>query len=301
MDLIKTGLFISELRKQQGLTQKDLAEKIGVTDKAVSRWETGRGFPDVSILEPLAKALNVSVTEIVNGENYSSENIEDKSDKAIIEAFNYSKQMGKKILGILLLIVGFGLIISPQFSSGVSGFSLIIPLGILTVLAGVFVLNYKDSSAKNRRKDMILSKLSSGIISLIILATSIILEILPSGTVLIFAPGPDERIKQTFSYFSLIPFGYANFFPFLTAISTVTVSILLALALIKKSNVTRLQNAAFICTVIALIFSLMPTLIFGTDYITVLGILITILLLASLPFQAFANRKDRSDGRQDYR
>ncbi len=209
--------------------------------------------------------------------------------------------MGKKILGILLLIVGFGLIISPQFSSGVSGFSLIIPLGILTVLAGVFVLNYKDSSAKNRRKDMILSKLSSGIISLIILATSIILEILPSGTVLIFAPGPDERIKQTFSYFSLIPFGYANFFPFLTAISTVTVSILLALALIKKSNVTRLQNAAFICTVIALIFSLMPTLIFGTDYITVLGILITILLLASLPFQAFANRKDRSDGRQDYR
>ncbi|HPD02809.1 MAG TPA: helix-turn-helix transcriptional regulator [Eubacteriales bacterium] len=68
MDLNKTGLFISALRKQNGLTQKELAEKIGVTDKAVSRWETGKGFPDVSILKLLAEVLNVSITEIVNGE-----------------------------------------------------------------------------------------------------------------------------------------------------------------------------------------------------------------------------------------
>ena len=58
MDLNKTGLFIAYRRKQKGLTQKDLSEKIGVTDKAVSRWETGRGFPDVSLLEALAEVLD---------------------------------------------------------------------------------------------------------------------------------------------------------------------------------------------------------------------------------------------------
>lgn len=95
MDLNKTGLFISALRKQNGLTQKELAEKICVTDKAVSRWETGKGFPDVSNIKSLAEVLNVSITEIVNGERTTPENIEEKSDNAIIEAFNYSKQMSK--------------------------------------------------------------------------------------------------------------------------------------------------------------------------------------------------------------
>lgn len=54
MDLKKTGAFLAASRKKQKMTQKELAEEIGVTDKAVSRWETGRGFPDVSVLQPLA-------------------------------------------------------------------------------------------------------------------------------------------------------------------------------------------------------------------------------------------------------
>ncbi|MBQ4650463.1 MAG: helix-turn-helix transcriptional regulator [Firmicutes bacterium] len=69
MDLKKSGQFIAEKRKLKELSQKELAEKIGVTDKAVSRWETGRGFPDVSILENLADALDVSVVEIIKGED----------------------------------------------------------------------------------------------------------------------------------------------------------------------------------------------------------------------------------------
>lgn len=68
MDNKKIGLFISELRKEQGFNQRELAEKLSVTDKAVSKWETGRGIPDVSILQPLAKVLGVSVGEILNGE-----------------------------------------------------------------------------------------------------------------------------------------------------------------------------------------------------------------------------------------
>ena len=57
MDSNKTGLFIAELRKQKGYTQKELAEKLMVTDKAVSRWETGKGFPDTSLLRNLSNIL----------------------------------------------------------------------------------------------------------------------------------------------------------------------------------------------------------------------------------------------------
>lgn len=71
MDANKIGSFIKELRMQKVMTQKDLAEQINCTDKAVSRWETGRGIPEVSLLMPLAKALDVSVNELLSGERFS--------------------------------------------------------------------------------------------------------------------------------------------------------------------------------------------------------------------------------------
>lgn len=64
----KTGALIAQLRKEKNITQKDLAKKIGVTDKAISRWETGRGYPDIEFLPDLAKALSVSINELLNGE-----------------------------------------------------------------------------------------------------------------------------------------------------------------------------------------------------------------------------------------
>lgn len=139
---------------------------------------------------------------------------------------------------------------------------------------------------------MKLSRYLSGIISLIVLAATLFLQMLPYGVVLIFSSGPNEIIKQKFSYFSLTPFGYANIFPLLTAILTVVVTILSAIAILKRMNVTKLQNTAFICTVIALIFSIFPILMFGTGYLSMVGIFITILLLASLIFQALSSRKE---------
>ena len=67
MDAKTTGRFIAELRKQKGYTQKELAEKIMVTDKAISRWETGKGLPDTSLLKPLGDILGVSVGELLSG------------------------------------------------------------------------------------------------------------------------------------------------------------------------------------------------------------------------------------------
>jgi transcriptional regulator with XRE-family HTH domain len=63
-----TGRIIKELREKDHLTQAELAEKIGVSDKAISKWETGKGLPDITLVEPLAKALKVSAIELMNGE-----------------------------------------------------------------------------------------------------------------------------------------------------------------------------------------------------------------------------------------
>ena len=68
MDYEKTGKFLQELRKENSLTQLALAERLGVTDRAVSKWERGKGFPDVSLLKPLAEVLGVSVSELLEGE-----------------------------------------------------------------------------------------------------------------------------------------------------------------------------------------------------------------------------------------
>ena len=86
MDANKIGSFIKELRIQKVMTQKDLAEQINCTDKAVSRWETGRGIPEVSLLMPLAKALDVSVNELLSGERFSlktDDNIEENDYELI--------------------------------------------------------------------------------------------------------------------------------------------------------------------------------------------------------------------------
>lgn len=69
-----TGGFIRSQREARGLTQRELAEAVGVTDKAVSKWETGRGLPDVTLLEPLASALSVSLAELLSGERIVNQN-----------------------------------------------------------------------------------------------------------------------------------------------------------------------------------------------------------------------------------
>ncbi len=98
----KTGAFIAQLRKENNLTQKELAEKINVTDKAVSRWETGKGFPEVSLLIPLSDALDISVNELLTGERIEKEKIIDNSNKIIVETItktnNDISTTGKLIL-----------------------------------------------------------------------------------------------------------------------------------------------------------------------------------------------------------
>ena len=94
MDQIKIGAFISELRKAKNLTQEQLAEMIGVTQKSVSRWETGKNMPDISLLQPLAAELGVSVAELLNGER-SAIPIGENTAAAISRLIDYSSHTQK--------------------------------------------------------------------------------------------------------------------------------------------------------------------------------------------------------------
>lgn len=86
MDNIKTGNLIKEARKEKGLTQKELAEALHITDRAVSKWERGLCAPDIALLEPLGEALSLSVTEIISGERHS----EPDAETAVRETISYS-------------------------------------------------------------------------------------------------------------------------------------------------------------------------------------------------------------------
>lgn len=75
MDTYVTAATIKQLREAKGLTQAELAERIGVSSKAVSKWETAKGLPDITLLEPLASALDVSVMELMSGQTISNKNV----------------------------------------------------------------------------------------------------------------------------------------------------------------------------------------------------------------------------------
>ena len=94
MNQEKTGKFIAELRKEKGMTQEQLAEKMGVTDKSISRWENGKTMPDLSMITILAEELNVEVSELLNGRKMTKEELEKLRDTInnVIEYSNKEKK-----------------------------------------------------------------------------------------------------------------------------------------------------------------------------------------------------------------
>ncbi|MBR5976048.1 MAG: helix-turn-helix transcriptional regulator [Clostridiales bacterium] len=119
MDKEKTGQLITELRKEKGLTQKQLADALNVTDKAVSKWERGLSFPDISMLEPISELLGVSIMEILAGERQTGDGtLTQKEAQDLIQAsvelsdeeIRHRKERSRFI--IILLIVVTMLLIS---------------------------------------------------------------------------------------------------------------------------------------------------------------------------------------------
>ena len=84
MDQVIVGKFISQERKRKGYTQKQLSEKLGISDKTVSKWERGNGFPEVSLLLPLCRELDITVNELLAGERVSEEDYRKKAEENMV-------------------------------------------------------------------------------------------------------------------------------------------------------------------------------------------------------------------------
>ena len=104
MDQIKIGRFIAERRKTVGLTQAQLAEKLSITDRAVSKWETGRAMPDSSIMLELCRELKISVNDLLNGEVVGMENYNEKLEKQLLEAVKQKEEADKKLLSLEIVV-----------------------------------------------------------------------------------------------------------------------------------------------------------------------------------------------------
>lgn len=100
MDQEKVGKFLSELRKDAGLTQEQMAQKLGVTNKTVSRWETGVYIPDVSLLLEISQMFNVSVNEILSGERLADTAYREKANDNIAYLLDSRKKAVKKVIAI---------------------------------------------------------------------------------------------------------------------------------------------------------------------------------------------------------
>lgn len=110
MDLVKIGKYIAGKRKVLGMTQKQLAEKLNMSDKSVSKWERGVCLPDVSVYMELCEILGISINEFLAGEDIDAENVEKKSEDNIIQVTKDSKKKQKNLKSILAVVTTFAVI-----------------------------------------------------------------------------------------------------------------------------------------------------------------------------------------------
>ena len=122
MNNTKTGQFISSRRKELGFTQNQLAEKLNVTDKAISKWENGKSAPDIATLLPLAEVLEVSVVEILNGKRMEQVEMQAESDFAIVDTMKKSKKkiVCSVIAAVVLVLLLISLIPAYHYFSSIS-------------------------------------------------------------------------------------------------------------------------------------------------------------------------------------
>lgn len=98
MNQVLIGAFIATERKRKGYTQKQLSEKLGISDKTVSKWERGNGFPDVSLLLPLCSELDITVNELLSGERVSEEDYCKKAEENMVNLVREAGESKKKIM-----------------------------------------------------------------------------------------------------------------------------------------------------------------------------------------------------------
>ena len=139
MDQIKIGKFIAECRKKNNLTQMQLAEKLNITDRAISKWENGKAMPDSSIMLDLCNELKISVNELLNGEMISVENKNEKQEQLLFDMAKEIEQKNKIIWTSMWVIMGVSL---AALLAGISISAFLIPEGVwqLVTIIGVCII-----------------------------------------------------------------------------------------------------------------------------------------------------------------
>ena len=139
MDQIKIGRFIAERRKKASLTQMQLAEKLGITDKAISKWERGVAMPDTSIMLKLCDILGISVNELLSGEKFDMENNNQKNEQLFLEMAKELEKKNKTVWTSMWIIMGVSVI---GLIGGLAVAAFLIPEGIwqLLTILGICVL-----------------------------------------------------------------------------------------------------------------------------------------------------------------
>ncbi|WP_455016210.1 helix-turn-helix domain-containing protein [Oribacterium sinus] len=134
MDFVKIGKYIAEKRKNLGLTQKQLAEKIGMSDKSVSKWERGICLPDVSLYFDLCSILGISINEFLAGEDIVQENIEKKSEENIISVVTDSKRKQKSLKYIICALLILSILTTAVIATSL--YRAYWPMNFITPMAG---------------------------------------------------------------------------------------------------------------------------------------------------------------------
>ena len=147
MNQLTTGKFIARKRKEKNLTQEQLAEQLGVSNKTISKWETGKCMPDYGVVKSLCEELEMTVAELMDGEEAEEKSVRAYDDEQIMDLLRRTQELEKQknlLYGILLIVMGIALLaLSYTFGgSQVKDFfsGLLLGISIVEMLVGVYVL-----------------------------------------------------------------------------------------------------------------------------------------------------------------
>ena len=147
MNQISIGNFITKKRKEKNMTQAALAERLGVSNKTISKWETGKCMPDYSVIEPLCKELDITVAELLDGEEKADNSIRAYDDLQVLDLIKRTQALEDQrtsLYGLILIIMGLALLILHYNIGGsdikdfISG--LLLGISIAEMLIGVYVV-----------------------------------------------------------------------------------------------------------------------------------------------------------------
>lgn len=147
MEQVAIGRFIAKKRKEQNLTQEQLAERLGVSNKTISKWETGKCMPDYTVIKSLCEELQVTVSELMDAEETEEKSVRVYDDDQILDLLRRTQELEKQkvtLTGVILIVMGIALQALSQTLGGsdVKDFfsGLLLGLSVAEMLAGIYVI-----------------------------------------------------------------------------------------------------------------------------------------------------------------